>query len=150
MATLLEIQRHKGTLQFARKLLTLAILLQLPFLIEILLRQADLLLHLNVLGDRQMPKKLTWVLSAVTSIVAIVGFTIVCRQLSLWQGDLEDTEFAQRTRLLGSRKIAASVQFFFYLTFLVPVFNLIPVVWARSQASTAIGDLDLLSPVRRR
>ena len=150
MTPLLEIQRHKGTLQFARKLLTVAIVLQLPFLIEIVLRQGDLLLHLNVLGDRQMPTKLTWVLNAVTSIAAIVGFTIVCRQLSLWEGDLEDTELARRTRLLGSRRIAASIQFFFYLTFFVPVFNLIPVVWARSQASTAISDLDLLLPVRRR
>jgi len=150
MTPLLEIQRHKGTLQFARKLLTVAIVLQLPFLIEIVLRQGDLLLHLNVLGDRQMPTKLTWVLNAVTSIAAIVGFTIVCRQLSLWEGDLEDTELARRTRLLGSRRIAASIQFFFYLTFLVPVFNLIPVVWARSQASTAIDDLDLLLPLRRR
>ena len=83
MTPLLEIQRHKGTLQFARKLLTVAILLQLPFLIEIVLRQGDLLFHLNVLGDRQMFTKLTWVLNAVTSIAAIVGFTIVCRQLSL-------------------------------------------------------------------
>lgn len=150
MTPLLEIQRHKGTLQFARKLLTVAIVLQLPFLIEIVLRQADLLLHLNVLGDRQMPQKLTWVLSAATSILAIAGFTIVCRQLSLWEGNLEDTELARRTRLLGTRKIAAGIQFFFYLVFLVPLFNLIPVIWARAKASAAIHDLDLLMPVRRR
>ena len=150
MTPLRELHRHKGTLQFARKLLTVAMVLQLPFLIEIVLRQADLLLHLNVLGDRQMPQKLTWVLSAATSILAIAGFTIVCRQLSLWEGNLEDTELARRTRLLGTRKIAAGIQFFFYLVFLVPLFNLIPVIWARAKASAAIHDLDLLMPVRRR
>ena len=150
MAPLRELHRHKGTLQFARKLLTVAMVLQLPFLIEIVLRQADLLLHLNVLGNRQMPQKLTWVLSAATSILAIAGFTIVCRQLSLWEGNLEDTELARRTRLLGTRKIAAGIQFFFYLVFLVPLFNLIPVIWARAKASAAIHDLDLLMPVRRR
>lgn len=150
MTPLRELHRHKGTLQFARKLLTAAMVLQLPFLIEIVLRQADLLLHLNVLGDRQMPQKLTWVLSAATSILAIAGFTIVCRQLSLWEGNLEDTELARRTRLLGTRKIAAGIQFFFYLVFLVPLFNLIPVIWARAKASAAIHDLDLLMPVRRR
>jgi hypothetical protein len=150
MTPLLELHRHKGTLQFARKLLTTAILLQLPFLIEIVLRQADLLLHLHVLGERQMPQKVTWLLSAATSILAIVGFAIVCRQLSLWEGNLEDTELAQRTRLLGSMKIAASIQFFFYLVFLIPLFNLIPVTWARSKASTAIRDLDLLIPTRHR
>ncbi|MDE2441698.1 MAG: hypothetical protein KGP14_11795, partial [Betaproteobacteria bacterium] len=81
---------------------------------------------------------------------AIVGFTIVCRRLALWEGDLENTEFAQRTRLLGSQKIAASVQFVFYLAFLMPLLNLIPVAWARSKASAAIRDLDLLVPAGRR
>ena len=150
MTPLRELHRHRGTLQFARKLLTMATVLQMPFLGEIVLRQADLLFHLNVLGDRQMPKSVTGLLCASTSILAIVGFTIVCRQLSLWEGNLEDTELARRTRLLGTMKIAASIQFFFYLVFLVPVFNLVPVLWARSKASAAIADLDLLMPVRRR
>lgn len=150
MSPLLQLQRHKGTLQFARKLLTTAIALQLPFLIEILLRQGDILLHLSILGDRQMPGKITALLCIATSLCAIAGFTLVCRELSLWEGDLENTEFAQRTRVLGSRKIAASVQFVFYLCFLVPLFCLVPVFWARSQASTAIRDIELLTPARRR
>ena len=149
MTPLSELKRHRGTLQFARKLLTAAIVLQLPFLIEIVLRQADILLHMSILGDKQMSGRLTAVISVTSSILAIAGFTIVCRQLSLWEGHLEETEFAQRTRLLGSRKIAASIQFFFYLVFLVPVFNLVPVFWARSQASTALRDLDQLVPARR-
>jgi hypothetical protein len=150
MTPLRELHRHKGSLQFARRLLTAAILLQLPFLIEIVLRQSDLLLHLSILGDRQMPRKVTGVLWASTAIFAIAGFTIVCRQLSLWEGNLEDAELVSRTRLLGTRKIAAGIQFFFYLVFLVPVFSLIPVLWARSQASTAIDDLEQLLPARRR
>lgn len=150
MTLLSDIKRHKGTLQFARRLLTIAVLLQLPILITIVLRQADFLLHLNILGDRQIPPKLNLFLWVAPAIFAIAGFTIVCRQLSLWEGDLENTEFAQRTRLLGSRRIAASIQFFFYLCFLVPVISLVPVFWARSQASTAIADLDLLMPARRR
>jgi hypothetical protein len=150
MTALREIHRHKSTLQLARKLLTAAIVLQLPFLIEIALRQADLLLHLNILGNRQMPEKTFWFLSLTASALAIVGFIIVCRQLSLWEGDLENTEFVQRTRLLGTMKIAAGVQLFFYLVFLLPLFNLIPVVWARSKATAAIQDLELLMPARRR
>ena len=150
MTPLSELHRHRGTLLFARKLLTAAIVLQLPFLLEIVLRQADILLHSSILGDRQMPGRLTAVISVTASLLAIAGFTIVCRQLSLWEGHLEETEFAQRTRLLGSRRIAAGIQFFFYLVFLVPVFNLVPVFWARSQASTALRDLDQLVPARRR
>jgi hypothetical protein len=150
MTPLLELHRHKGTLQFARKLLTAAMVLQIPFLIVIMLRQTDLFFHLNVLGDRQMPPKVTGLLSVTSSILAIVGFTIVCRQLSLWEGSLQNTEFVQRTRLLGSMKIAISIQLIFYGLFLVPIFNLMPVVWARSKATAAIQDLDLLMPVRRR
>lgn len=150
MTALREIHRHKSTLQLARKLLTAAIVLQLPFLIEIALRQADLLLHLNTLGNRQMPEKTFWFLSLTASALAIVGFTIVCRQLSLWEGDLENTEFVQRTRLLGTMKIAAGIQLFFYLVFLLPLFSLIPVVWARSKATAAIQDLEVLMPNRRR
>ena len=149
MASIHELRRQKGSLQFSRRLLTAAALVQLPFLIEIVLRQSDLLFHLNILGDRQMPGKAASLLWFVTFVLATVGFTLVCRQLSLWEGDLENTEVAQRTRLLGSRKIAASMQFIFYLVFLIPVFNLIPVLWARSQASAAIRDLDLLVPARR-
>lgn len=150
MTALREIHRHKSTLQLARKLLTAAIVLQLPFLIEIALRQADLLLHLNILGNRQMPEKTFWFLSLTASALAIVGFIIVCRQLSLWEGDLENTEFVQRTRLLGTMKIAAGIQLFFYLVFLLPLFSLIPVVWARSKATAAIQDLEVLMPARRR
>lgn len=150
MTLLSQLHRHKGTLEFARGMLTLCIVLQLPFVIQILLRQGDLLFHLNILGDKQMPTKINWLLNGATSILAIVGFTMVCRQLSLWEGNLEETELVRRTRVLGTAKIAVSVQLFFYLVFLVPVFNLVPVLWARSKASGAIRDLEQLMPARRR
>jgi len=150
MTSIHQLRRQKSSLQFARKLLTAAVLFQLPFLIEIVLRQTDLFFHMSILGSRQMPGKVTSLLWFATSLLAIIGFTLVCRQLSLWEGDLENTEFAQHTRLLGSRKIAASIQLVFYLVFLMPVFNLIPVIWARFQASAAIRDLDALMPVPRK
>ena len=143
MASIPELRRQRGSLQLARKLLTTAALLQLPFLIEIVLRQA------GVLGSWQMPGKISAALWFATSLLAIVGFSMVCRQLDLWEGDLENADLAQRTRMLGSRKIAASIQLFFYLAFLMPLLNLVPVIWARSRASAAIGDLDLVLPARR-
>ncbi|GAB3349283.1 hypothetical protein [Lysobacter tyrosinilyticus] len=143
MASIHALRRQKGSLQFARKLLIAAVLFQLPFLVEIVLRQADLL------GGWQMPGKVTSLLWVATSLLAIVGFAMVCRQLELWEGDLESNEFAQRTRLLGSRKIAASIQLFFYLAFLTPLLNLVSVAWAISKASAAIRELDLLVPARR-
>lgn len=149
MASLSELRRQKNNLELARKLLTGTLLLELPFLIEIALRQSDLLLHTDILGTRQMPGSLAGFLWVASAVSAIVGFTIACRVLSLWEGDLENTEFAQRTRLLGSRKIAASIQLVFYLMFLIPLFNLMPAMWARSQASGAIRDLDGLLPARR-
>lgn len=135
---------------FARRLLTLALVLQLPFLVVIALRQTDLFFHLHLIGDKQLPKSVTGLTWVGSSLLAIAGFTLVCRQLSLWEGHLEQTALAQRTRVLGSRKIAAGLQFFFYFVFLVPVFNLVPVLWARAQASSALADLAHMIPARRR
>lgn len=150
MTPLLELHRYKGTLLFARKVLTAAMLLQLPILLAIVLKQMELHLHLHRLAGWTMPGKLYWLLNAATSLLAIVGFTVVCRQLSLWEGDLENTELVQRTALLGTRKIAASVQLFFYLIFLLPLFNLIPIIWARSKASSAIAELGEATTPRQR
>jgi TRAP-type mannitol/chloroaromatic compound transport system permease small subunit len=150
MTPLQQLDRFKGSLQFARKLLTGAFLLQSPLLIIILLRQIDLMVSFTILGNWQMSNPAFWLLSLTSSVLAIAGFTIVCRQLSLWEGDLESTEFVQRTALLGTRKIAAGVQLYFYLFFLMPLFNLVIVAWARSKASAAINDLEAMRLAYRR
>ncbi len=150
MTPLQHLDRLKATLQFSRRLLTGAFLLQSPLLIIILLRQIDLMVSFTILGNWQLSSKVFWFLSLTSSALAIAGFTIVCRQLSLWEGDLEASEFVQRTALLGTRKIAAGAQLFFYLVFLLPLFNLIPVAWARAKASAAITDLESLRLAHRR
>ncbi|MDE2441351.1 MAG: hypothetical protein KGP14_10025, partial [Betaproteobacteria bacterium] len=67
MASIREHRLQKSSLQFGRKLLTAAALFQLPFLIEIVLRQT------GVLGSWQMPGKITSLLWLSTSLLAIVG-----------------------------------------------------------------------------
>jgi hypothetical protein len=150
MARISEIRRQKSLLQLARKLLTTAILLQLPILVLIVLRQSDLMFGLDIIGTWQMPNRLFVLLWGGSSLLAIVGFAMVCRQLSLWDGDLEQTDFVRQTVLLGTRKIAASIQLFFYLSFLLPAINLIAIAWARSHASAAISGLAQHMPARRR
>jgi hypothetical protein len=52
--------------------------------------------------------------------------------------------------MLGTRRIAASAQLFFYMIFLMPLFNLIPVAWARAKATAAIKDLEAMRIAHRR
>lgn len=140
MTSVHELRRSKDNLQFSRTLLTVAALLQVPTLAGIALTQSQVIFHYSL--GWTLPSKVFWMLDFGTALLAIIGFTMVCRQLSLWEGNLESTEFVQRTRVLGTAKIAAGVQLFFYLSFLMPLINLVPVLWARSQAKKGILDLE--------
>lgn len=137
-----ELQALQSQLQLARKLLTLGMLMQLPMIIEIVLRQGDVLFGWGILGsERMLPGRVDALLWVGSSLLAIAGFWTVCRRMGLWEGDLESTDIVRKTRLLGTRQLAAGVQFFFYLTFFLPLVNLITMAWARYHAGQGAAAL---------
>src|SRR4051812_20455844 len=102
-----EIRRQQNVLDMASKVLTLALLLQVPILVIFASRMTRYFWTL--------PANVFWLLSGASSVLAIVGFTIVSRQLDLYDEAMADSplpDLAQKTRLLGGGKIVVSVQLF--------------------------------------
>ncbi|CAN5236319.1 hypothetical protein BH11PSE11_BH11PSE11_16870 [soil metagenome] len=145
MAYVHELRRIRASLRFASKLLLFALLLELPFVGMAVVRVA------RPTWVWQFPDKLFWLLYFPSTLFAIVGFMMVCKQLGLWSDAMDSlTDLVDRTRLLGTAKLAAGAQLLFIFLFLLPLFNLPMIFWARAQAGRAGRDIDGVTQSARR
>jgi hypothetical protein len=127
MSSIHESRRMLSAVKLGNKLLTCCVLLQLPLIFIIGVR------FLQV--DWAMPTKIFWLLNVVTSVLAIIGFSIIARQLRF----LDEAAEAH-----------AGDKFFFYLSFLIPILNLFAVIFAKVRAASAIRKIEDMARVPRR
>ena len=111
-------------LLWAKRFLAIAGLVQLPFLLPILLQ---IRLGSGLFG-------FTVVVSAV---FGILGFVITNRELDLRGEALEGSPTGH---LIGPN-LKAGMTLFFYCAFLVPLLNLVIIIWAYARASSAVRAL---------
>ena len=145
MTPLTELRRSRGTLALASKILMGAFLLELPFLVVIAARFMEF--------NWTLPKHVDSFLWAFSSLLAIIGYNMVSKQLSLWEEAMEESnipELISKTRMLGSTKATLDVLLTFYMAFLLPLFNLPIILWARSRARTGVESYDMLLEKKRR
>lgn len=116
-----------NSLIWAKRFLLIAALVQLPVLLPILLQ--------IYLSQR------FWVFTDVVSAVfGIIGFLITNHQLDLRREALESSPTGH---LIGPR-LKAGLILFFVGAFLVPLLNLVIIIWAYARANSAIQALDRL------
>jgi hypothetical protein len=138
-----ELRQISESLRFASKILSFALLLELPFVGMAVVRVA------RPTWVWQFPEKLFWALYLPSTFFAIVGFIIVCKQLGFWSDAMDSmADLVDRSRLLGTAKLAVGAQFIFTMLFLLPLFNLPMILWARAQANRARRNIDAIA--RRR
>ncbi len=144
MTTNREIRRIQGSLQSASRFLLFAVLVQMPLLAVMVLRIFFI--------DLTVPIKVGWFFSAVSSLFAIVGFSMVCRQLGLWDEAMENSSFSgvMQPRTFRGMELAGGLQLLFYLMFLVPVLNLPAIFWGRARANAALRNIDAILKAPRR
>ncbi len=140
-----ELRRIQGALNLASMLLLAAVLAQLPLVVVMVVR--------FFVFSWTPPIKVYWFFNAVSSLFAIVGFIMVCRQLNLCEEAVENSFFpgVMRPRTLRGMELAGGVQLLFYGMFLVPLLNLPAILWGRARAKAAVRDIDaMLEDMRRK
>jgi hypothetical protein len=137
-----HLRQIKNSLSFANKLLLVALLIDLVFI--------SVGVYRHFQPEWALPLKLFGVLYVPCALLGIVGFWMVNRQLELTGDAFERMDdFVDRTWLLGTAKIALGVKFFFFVSFLMPMFNLPFILFARSRAKRAIRAIDAAPRTRR-
>jgi hypothetical protein len=140
-----ELRRISEGLGFASRLLVIALLVELPFVIGFVVRMVRPTL------EWKFPNALSNSLWLLSSVFALVGFVMVVRRLALWSEATQGlTDFVDRTKMLGTAKLAAGAQFLFMGLLMVPLFNLPIILWARAQARRARRDIDSAARSARR
>ena len=122
-----QLDDDTSSLLWAKKFLAVAGLVQLPFL-------------LSILFHVRLPGALFGPMVVVSAVCGILGFVITNRELDLRGEALESSP----TGPLIGPNLKAGMALFFYGAFLLPLLNLVIIVWTYSRASSAVRALRAL------
>ncbi len=139
-----EIRRSQNSLRLAAGLLNWAVLVQLPSLLAIAAMQAALALRFH--PSWELPNKLHGFLAVLAGLLGLAGFIMVRRMQSLWEDEEDEEGILQRlpVRGLSVAMAVAGIHVFFYVSFFLPLFNLLPILWARMKAARGLRELEAL------
>ena len=139
-----EIRRSQNTLRLAGGLLNWAAFVQLPSLLTLAAMQAALAFRFQ--PPWELPGKLHGFVGCVAGLLGLAGFIMVRRMQPLWDGEQDDEGVLERLPVRGVSVAVtvACVHVFFYCSFFIPLFNLLPILWARLQAARGVRELEAM------